>query len=360
VPTSPLEVLVVVDRQGQARGEFWTEEVALYNRSHLSDGGRQAVCRLLPLADEVALAPTVGPETALELMERAQLLILNWDVANGDPGFGADAAQRWLAHHQYNVWDWVKRGGILVVEGQANWSIPTQEAYDAILGRGEIRVSGNEERLEGFAHLRRVGRACRFTRAARRSKLFESHRHFQLQPADRGWDQHFPDTSPDRPIFPQLRTGPWPMLWRGWLRRRLFSRSRFPWIAVMKTSDRAPNSQTTMLVAQYGKGAIFTTTMFLALGQSQPRILDAFLRCHGNTDLLPQRRRWTQVVSDYQSYLIVLAAAALFLLWPRLFHGDRTPEWLRYTATVLLTLALGLVRVAFRRGARLLRNLLGI
>ncbi len=82
--------------------------------------------------------------------------------------------------------------------------------------------------------------------------------------------------------------------------------------------------------------------------------------CNGNTDLLPQRRRGTQVVSDYQSDLIVLAAAALFLLWPRLFHGDRTPEWLWYTATVLLTLALGLVRFASRRGARLLRNLLGI
>jgi hypothetical protein len=67
-----------------------------------------------------------------------------------------------------------------------------------------------------------------------------------------------------------------------------------------------------------------------------------------------------QLLADYQSYLMVLAAAALFLLWPRVFHGDRTPEWLRCTATVVLTLTLGLARYAFAHGARLLRDLLGI
>lgn len=114
-----------------------------------------------------------------------------------------------------------------------------------------------------------------------------------------------------------------------------------------------------MLVTTYGKGAIFATTMFLALGQPEPRLLDAFLRCSDHTEWLPQRPRPTQLLINYQNYGIVILAAALFLTWPLIFGGHAPPEWLRYTATVLLTLALALLRLSLDRLLRFTRDVLG-
>ena len=186
-----LQVLVIVDRQERARGIHWVDEVAIYNSSHLSDGGRKANCELLSLADEIARPLTSETKEVLERIEQAQLVILNWDVANGDPNFGADAAQRWFTHHVYNLRDWVKRGGILVVEGQANLGIPSQEAYDAILGDREVRVCGNNHPLEVMAELGRVGVSCKFTKVARRSELFRSYRSFHLEPSARQYNDYF-------------------------------------------------------------------------------------------------------------------------------------------------------------------------
>lgn len=116
-----LRVVVVVDPEGRARGQFWKQEIDLYNSSDLARDGRSAeLLGLVRLADDVLL-PHVGYDRFLiNLLPQADLLILNWDVLNGDPSFGGDVALCWLEHYQYVIRSWVYDGGILIIEGQAN------------------------------------------------------------------------------------------------------------------------------------------------------------------------------------------------------------------------------------------------
>ncbi len=187
---------------------FWEREVDLYNKSNLSAGKPLAPPRFVGLADDILQMHTGQAEFMLNHMERAQVVILNWDVINGDPSFGADLASRWVEHYQHNFRAWVRRGGILVLEGQANLSIPVQRAYDAVLGEGEVRLSGMEDPLDVTAQNRRVGQRCCLTRQALSSELFRSLHGYTLAPAERNYDDYFPDANAKSPLDPDLKTGP--------------------------------------------------------------------------------------------------------------------------------------------------------
>lgn len=353
-----LRMLVVVDPKTRGRGEFWTEEARLYNESPFAAAYGPVSCEPVALAEDVSQTPTKSTEFLLNRMERTQVLILNWDVANGDPMYGADVVSRWFEHYQWNVRDWVKRGGILVIEGQANRAIPHQGAYDKILGELELRVCGPESRVDAGAQLARVGSECQLTRAARGSDLFNAFRYRSLTGTDRTWEDYFP-SAPKSAIDPDLKAGPGPILWRGWFRKRLVNRSRLTWVPVFKTAGRRPTNQTTMLVAVHGRGAILATTMYLALSAREPRLLNLFVSCYGHADRLPKRQGVIRLLTAYESYvLVVFAAVLMFVVWPRIFSPP--PAWFLYTSTALLALVLGFVRGLWRRAANLVRDLLGI
>ncbi len=360
-----LRVVVVADPEGRERGQFWEQEIGLYNGSDLAKSGRTAeLVGLVRLADDVARQHVGYRQFLINLLPQADMLVLNWDVLKGDPSFGGDVALCWLEHYQYVVRSWVYDGGILVIEGQANQSIPTQQSYDAVLGRSELRVSGAEDPLNArWQDERRTGSACVLTATARRSPLFHrvAYQRLELDKRDkqRSYDAHFPG-DPDAPINPDHRIGPWPKMWRGWFIHRPLTRSRLRWVPIMRTADRRPTSQTTMLVAAHGKGAIFASTMYLALGQDCPLLFDVLLRCHGNTHQLPKPRGLGEFIATYSGPLLVLLAAVLFLLaWPQVFGGEQPADWVLYTATALLAFSLGLVRFVWGRLGPWLKDLLG-
>jgi hypothetical protein len=58
------------------------------------------------------------------------VVVVNWDAVNGDPVYGSDRTQQFLAHYQPDMRNWLGRGGVLVVESQgASWTA-AQEPYD--------------------------------------------------------------------------------------------------------------------------------------------------------------------------------------------------------------------------------------
>jgi hypothetical protein len=103
-------VLVLKDSGPYPRGCFWEEVVSRLNH-------------------DVKLRSLVYPDVFFVKELRAyDVLIVNWDAINGDPSFGSDSALRWSEHRHPEVRWWVSIGGILIIEGQARLSVPTQAA----------------------------------------------------------------------------------------------------------------------------------------------------------------------------------------------------------------------------------------
>jgi hypothetical protein len=74
-------------------------------------------------------------------------------------------------------------------------------------------------------------------------------------------------------------------LWRGVFRKPLHPyRRKFPWISIIETDDEKQYRQSVMRVAKIGEGAIFATTMMLAL-TGQRELVSAILRCAGGNTL---------------------------------------------------------------------------
>ncbi len=353
----PIKVLIAQDREHRGRGQFWREEFLQYNATE--PGKFQPVADppvTVHVADDVARRQDSPGKFFLEHLAEANVLIVNWDMANGDPDFGADVAQRWFASHQHNLLTWVQDGGVLVVEGQANMNIPVQAAYEGILGAGEVALCGPESRLDTAASSNRQGRRCRLTRAGRRSKLFEKLWFDEVTPTRRRtWTDMFLPEAPERDLPSHLRTGDWELAWRGWFRRP-FTGRRFSWVPVMRTAGLGWSNHVTMLVTAYGSGAIFVTTMYLTLGQ--PRLTEVFLSCYNHPERLPQRPRMTELVGRHGSYVAPLLGAALLIAWPFVFGGG-APDALEAVISLVLAVAGGL-RFLYSRTARPVRNLVGL
>tara|TARA_R110000868_G_scaffold411709_1_gene707839 strand:+ start:1665 stop:2864 length:1200 start_codon:yes stop_codon:yes gene_type:complete len=70
------------------------------------------------------------------------VIILNWDVANGDFAFGADLTLNYFeTRGRDEIVRWANGGARIVIEIQATAGFPSQQCYDAILGAGSVRVS---------------------------------------------------------------------------------------------------------------------------------------------------------------------------------------------------------------------------
>lgn len=301
--TTPIRILVLADRRDRSRGQHWSR--ALTDRAF----GLPVTLRVRSLADDVAAPLSHLTQTTLESIREANVVIINWDSANGDPDFGADAAQQWLRHRQSNLLDWVWGGGILIVEGQANLGVPSQDAYDAVLGAGEVDLCGPEDPMDPRRQNHRVGQRCRLTPAAMRSALFRSLSEDVVVSGDRGYDEMFAPDEAGRLVASFLREGTWPLLYRGWFRRRPFKRQRFGWVPLAKTHGRRFDHPT-LLAARAGEGAIFLTTMLLASSGCYG-LIRAMVDTWSHAGELPQRRRLATLVADHKSDVVVPLLAAL-------------------------------------------------
>lgn len=308
-----LRVTVIVDRKDRHRGQFWTKI--------LHDLGDQRIVAtavtLYPLADRLAQPLTHKP-VLLELIERStDVLIVNWDAINGDPDFGGDVALEWFEHRRHAVRRWVKEGGMLIVEGQAAQGVPHDRYYSAVLGDGEVRLSGPEDPLDPDAERVRMRGNARMTRITQQSDQF---RVLDLIKPRGGlrFERLFPKKHAGRLVPDYLRGMDMDgLLYRGWFKRN-FRRGTLSWVPYVRRAKPWPTNFPVMLTAKCNRGVIFATTMLLsATGQNQ--LIQAMLLSHpkvAKVESLPEPGLIRRALYRYAAKALAGVLSALAVVGP--------------------------------------------
>ena len=312
----------------------------------------------------------------LQQINEEQVLILNWDAVNGDPEFGAHLSQRWLEHRRPEIIEWVRKGGILLIESQTTLGVPCSAAYEAAVGKGELATSGLEDPTQPMRSVKpRSGTSARKTARFPTGLGFGAVDQFVARNA-----------YPEVRLFPKTTTGllsdvlersdSGTLLWRGVFRKTLRPYKRkFPWISIIETDVGTPYRQSIMRVAKVGDGAIFASTMMLAL-TGQHELVSAIIRCaDGNTLHLPNPVTAIELVKSRAKLLLTLfgaVAAALVVrqagpVVDRLaalfsFIGVSKSTVQYWVQLALVALGLGLVLAGYRIYLwlrKLLRDVMG-
>lgn len=359
-----ISIGVIIDWARSARGNGWTALL-----KSLDEGGLTNRVIELPLSDLLVAPP---PPSQRFVAQDLDVLVVNWDAANGDPEFGSHLVQRWLSHRRPELLLWVKDGGILIIESQAVLSVPDQASYDALLGRGELPVCGPENPLNPTAQLARMGPRCRKTRHMPDSHGFED------VPAEltiNGLVTHerlFPGAA-SKLLTAHIADTNWQdVLYRGWFRTRLFGPRMFRWVTLVKTDRRKGVNHATLKVAKVGQGAIFATTLFLATTE-QRQLVRAMLHCVRNTGHLKTPPKTIARVRRGLKYVLpvlvgVFVASTDAVAWLMAFAQqfgltglgeDSLTTGVQGVLVVLCLLLFELLRQVALRGWRAIRNAMG-
>jgi hypothetical protein len=299
---------VIVDWKRCPRGSGWESILKKIDKPGVFPNRRTDYA----LADLIVVEDR-GPASIHASIQEQDVLIINWDAANGDPAFGAHLALRWLEHRHREILLWVRQGNVLIIEGQAVLGVPYQQAYDALVGPGELPVCGPEDPQNPLLHLhRRMKDKCRKTKHAPKEGGFEGVPETIKVRGSPPFEKMFPGFAPEL-LTPSLRYLPWnEFLYRGWFRRVLPVRRKLPWVSILETADRGRwKNHSTMKVTRLDQGAIFATTMFLATTDQVDLVL-AMLKCAGGrVDHLPRPTPIVEWMRERWKLILTLSAAAV-------------------------------------------------
>lgn len=123
----PTKVFVLVDRlygDKRARTSLWKGFLTGLNYSQVDP---------ISLWEEKTKNKTVRPDDA-------NVLIINWDNANGDYVCGSDVVLTYFQAHGHRRDALMQRNGKLICEFQSGMGVLKQVSYDAIFGPGEVEV----------------------------------------------------------------------------------------------------------------------------------------------------------------------------------------------------------------------------
>jgi hypothetical protein len=360
-----LGVLVLKDMGDYPRACFWPEVLGCLKTKK-------------PL--EVRVRTLMAPDMFfIAELQHYDVLIVNWDAINGDPSFGADFAMRWCEHRLPEIRLWIADGGLLVIEGQAKLSVPVQAAYDALVGPGQLRVSGPSDPSQSGIEEVRVGKRCALTRrAGRLSQLRKlGDEHLSSEKRNRCYKDMFPGCAGrlisslrlrDLLLTPDQSEREWNYLYRGWFLPwipRTVSGRRLEWVGLVQTADRRRHElpQPTVMAAKYGDGAIFATTMLLSNLNNEDRgFITAILNYHGNTHELPEPTSawaWRFMKSHAREVIALFVAAILGFL-----YRNTIPDFLMpFVVTILALLVLGailLILYIASTSTRIFKEMMGL
>ncbi len=353
--SATLRVTLVLDREDRRRNDFWAPMLRQLRDQKIVD----ARLTTFSLAESIASPLTAHTPAFLEtLQDDTDILILNWDVINGDPDFGADLALRWFEHRRLAVRNWLNKGGILILEGQAILGVPCGEAYTAVLGPGEVSTCGPEDARKPEAQERRMVGDCSLTALGRKAPGFETLT--RLRPRETlTYDDLFPPGKAGRLVAAYIRRADFSrMLYRGWFRRTFRRRATMTWVPYFRCANRWPRNYPTFLVAKCdNKGAIFATTMLLS-ATMQYKLVQAILLTHGNVASLPEPSTMSRFTARYLPKSLAGLATALLLV---LLSAEDPVRKALIAAVVglLVTIALDLLPQVGRGLHRLLRSVTG-
>ncbi len=308
----PYKVGVIVDWPRSARANNWPALLACLPNEP------EPQVTVYPIAQLMVEPVSEANPTSLHKINEQEVLIVNWDAANGDPDFGAHLALQWFRHRRPELLHWVAAGKVLIIESQATFGVPSQDAYDAIAGPGELPVSGLEDVTNMLSFRRRLGPSCLKT------KRFPTRHGFEdvFDPIEIGKffgdpNEQFPKTATRLLTEPLKDVEESRILYRGWFRHPITGRANLPWVPLVTTSsNRMFGRHPVLQVARYGDGAIFASTMLLAR-TGQARLVTAMLRCaRKNNEHLPKpesrmdrfQSSWKFLLNAFSGAIVGLAA----------------------------------------------------
>lgn len=295
------KVGIITDWSRACRANVWSGLIDEINRI-------QANKFRYRLTDYPIAELLVDPQPKLAQIDEEDILILNWDVANGDPEFGGQLCQRWLDHRRPEIINWVRAGGILIIESQTVLGVPCQAAYDAIVGRAELPVSGLEDRSKPLQYRARCGTRCKKARGFPEFDSLDSVEEFNTLNYTKDVQQ-FPSHA-SRFLLKVVGSEPTSYLYRGWFRRVVPHTRHFEWSTLLTTHRRGLVQHATLKAARVGEGAIFASTMLVSL--SNQRDLAYFmLSCHSSTGRLPLILGVSVRTKRIASVVVALSAAIL-------------------------------------------------
>jgi hypothetical protein len=131
VQTGP-KIYVLVDRSIPSKGVparscFWNRVKLPSPPELLSISDSKESVRIDPGAEQVRI-------------DLADIVIVNWDAANGDYSCGSDDVYLYFLTRKDRRTAFLANGGILLCEFQSGKGVLHQGAYDAIFGEGEVTV----------------------------------------------------------------------------------------------------------------------------------------------------------------------------------------------------------------------------
>lgn len=125
-----IRIVVLIDRKRRAyrRTPFWRAVFKVPDQ----DFRHRVDVRYLSIADE--LNRNRNPAPLMFTTDAADVIVVNWDVMNGDPAFGSDRTYAFIEHYRPDMAKWLREGGVLVLEAQgASWGA-IQKPYDCVTG----------------------------------------------------------------------------------------------------------------------------------------------------------------------------------------------------------------------------------
>ena len=148
MPAERIRICTVTDHPDDPKKQrscFWPDALKPWIEGGVQD--RCVVWTPVFLPDTVDWSEYVDFETY-------DVVIFNWDVLNGDPMFRSDRSQQMARHYARDLREFVRGGGLVIMECQAALFSPSQAAYDSVTqeaGLPRLRVTDSTTVSFGFS-----------------------------------------------------------------------------------------------------------------------------------------------------------------------------------------------------------------
>jgi len=178
------------------------------------------------------------------------IIIFNWDVLNHDIVFGADSGHIFVKNNRDDFVQFVRRGGIVIMEDQSKYWLPVQDAYNTLLSN---QISVFKSTLMEYLK-------SPVSASAHINKRFKKHPLLQGLPSILSSDYAHPseyEWFPTNSVAPRVLEKLHPTkIYSG-----AFQKWETEWLPLLYTAD---GKYPIMLVKTDGLGLWVTSTMFLA------------------------------------------------------------------------------------------------
>jgi hypothetical protein len=285
----------------------------------------------------------ITPNNFALIEQRCDILIVKWDAANGDGRFGSSEVLRQIKYNKNGIEDFVKNGGVLIIECQSHHGIPRQVAYNGILKPfGFVRVSDDEVQRLGF-YVRRKDLPYSKQKGQRKYSPEVDNPLLKYLP-----EKIFPSPDIDtvsKPWFtPKEKVAPWVLdrtypgkVYSGWFIS--FSKE---WKPLLYDEE---GIHPVMIWLPHGKGAVIASTMYLA-SSFIPQLIRNILKDDFKQKMMEYVEHVHRNSREAKRYLTGAATSVIAeIILTIIIYGLANPSLIPWNYLLVIILTFSLVEV---------------